>query len=135
MKVNEIYVNLPVKDVNATRSFWTKLGFSINEQFSDDKAICVVLKEGSIYAMFLSEVYFKSFANRPVAKNDTTQVLLAISVSSRKEVDELVNAAIASGGTKYSEPKDHGWMYQNSFADLNAHQWEVMYADISQFEK
>lgn len=133
MKANEIYVNLPVKDVNATRSFWTKLGFSINEQFSDDKAICVVLNEGSIYAMFLSEEYFKTFTNRAVAKGDTTQVLLAISVSSRKEVDELVNAAIANGATKYSEPKDHGWMYQHSFADLNGHQWEVMYADISQF--
>ena len=135
MKANQIYVNLPVKDIEATRAFWTKLGFSINEQFSDDKAICVVLNEGAIYAMFLKEAYFKTFTNRPVAQGGTTQVLLAISVDAREAVDNLVKTAVENGGSKYSEPQDHGWMYQSAFADLNGHQWEVMYADISQFQQ
>lgn len=59
MNINQIYVNLPIKDVQKTRDFWTKLGFSINEQFSDEKAICVVMKEDHIYAMFLKEEFFK----------------------------------------------------------------------------
>lgn len=132
MKINEIYVNLPIKDVQKTREFWTKLGFSINEQFSDEKAICVIMKENHIYAMFLKEEFFQTFTNRPFAKGDTTQVLLAIGVNSRDEVDNMVKTAIENGGSKYSEPMDHGWMYQSSFADLNGHQWEVMHADISQ---
>ncbi|MEF9479027.1 VOC family protein [Chryseobacterium sp. RRHN12] len=132
MKINEIYVNLPVKDVQKTREFWTKLGFSINEQFSDEKAICVIMKENHIYAMFLKEEFFQTFTNRPFAKGDTTQVLLAIGVNSRDEVDNMVKTAIENGGSKYSEPMDHGWMYQSSFADLNGHQWEVMHADVSQ---
>jgi len=132
MKINEIYVNLPIKDVQKTREFWTKLGFSINEQFSDEKAICVIMKENHIYAMFLKEEFFQTFTNRPFAKGDTTQVLLAIGVNSRDEVDNMVKTAIENGGSKYSEPMDHGWMYQSSFADLNGHQWEVMHADASQ---
>ncbi|MCD9615216.1 VOC family protein [Chryseobacterium gleum] len=132
MKINEIYVNLPIKDVQKTREFWTKLGFSINEQFSDEKAICVIMKENHIYAMFLKEEFFQTFTNRPFAKGDTTQVLLAIGVNSRDEVDNMVKTAIENGGSKYSEPMDHGWMYQSSFADLNGHQWEVMHADVSQ---
>ncbi|MBO9690667.1 VOC family protein [Chryseobacterium sp.] len=132
MKINEIYVNLPIKDVQKTREFWTKLGFSINEQFSDEKAICVIMKENHIYAMFLREEFFQTFTNRPFAKGDTTQVLLAIGVNSRDEVDNMVKTAIENGGSKYSEPMDHGWMYQSSFADLNGHQWEVMHADVSQ---
>ncbi|MCS4300727.1 VOC family protein [Chryseobacterium sp. BIGb0232] len=132
MKINQIYVNLPVKDVQKTRAFWTTLGFSINEQFSDDKAVCVVMKEDHIYTMFLKEDFFQTFTNRPFAKGDTTQVLLAIGVESREEVDQMVKAALENGGSKYSEPMDHGWMYQNAFADLNGHQWEVMYADASQ---
>lgn len=132
MKINQIYVNLPVKDVQKTRAFWTALGFSINEQFSDDKAVCVVMKEDHIYTMFLKEEFFQTFTNRPFAKGDTTQVLLAIGVDSREEVDQMVKTAIENGGSKYSEPMDHGWMYQNAFADLNGHQWEVMYADASQ---
>ncbi|EJL75451.1 VOC family protein [Chryseobacterium populi] len=133
MKINQIYVNLPIKDVQKTREFWTKLGFSINEQFSDEKAICVVMKEDYIYAMFLNEEFFQTFTNRPVAKGDTTQTLLAIGVNSREEVDNMVKTAIENGGSKYSEPQDHGWMYQNAFSDLNGHQWEVMFADVSQF--
>lgn len=132
MNITDIYVNLPVKDVQKTREFWTKLGFSINEQFSDDKAICVAMKENHIYTMFLKEEFFQTFTNRPFAKGDTTQVLLAIGVSSRDEVDDMVKTAIENGGSKYSEPVDYGWMYQSSFADINGHQWEVMHGDVSQ---
>jgi uncharacterized protein len=133
MEISQIYVNLPVKDVQKTREFWTTLGFSINEQFSDEKAICVIMKENHIYAMFLNEEFFQTFTNRPIAKGDTTQTLLAIGVNSREEVDNMVQTAIEKGGSTYSEPQDHGWMYQRAFSDLNGHQWEVMFADISQF--
>lgn len=131
MKVNQIYVNLPVKDVQKTRAFWTILGFPINEQFSDDKAVCVVMKEDHIYTMFLKEDFFQTFTNRPYAKGDTTQVLLAIGVDSREEVDRIINTALENGGSKYSESMDHGWMYQSAFADIDGHQWEVMHADMS----
>ncbi|MGL6129839.1 VOC family protein [Chryseobacterium artocarpi] len=131
MKINQIYVNLPVKDIQKTRAFWTTLGFPINEQFSDDKAVCVVMKEDHIYTMFLKEEFFQTFTNRPYAKGDTTQVLLAIGVDSREEVDWIVNTALENGGSKYSESMDHGWMYQSAFADIDGHQWEVMHADMS----
>ncbi|SIS63809.1 hypothetical protein SAMN05421786_101667 [Chryseobacterium ureilyticum] len=131
MKINQIYVNLPVKDIQKTRTFWTTLGFPINEQFSDDKAVCVVMKEDYIYTMFLKEEFFQTFTNRPYAKGDTTQVLLAIGVDSREEVDWIVNTALENGGSKYSESMDHGWMYQSAFADIDGHQWEVMHADMS----
>lgn len=132
MKINQIYVNLPVKDVQKTREFWTKLGFSINEQFSDEKAVCVIMKEDHIYTMFLKEEFFQTFTDRPVAKGETTQTLLAIGVNSREEVDQAVKTAIENGGSTYSEPQDHGWMYQRAFSDPNGHQWEVMFADVSQ---
>ena len=132
MEINQIYVNLPVKDVEKTRAFWTTLGFPINEQFSNDKGICVIMKEDHIYTMFLKEEFFKTFTDRPVAKGETTQTLLAIGVKSRQEVDDIVRTAIQNGGSQYSEPRDHGWMYQNAFADPDGHQWEVMFGDVSQ---
>lgn len=132
MEINQIYVNLPVKDVQKTREFWTKLGFSINEQFSDEKAICVIMKQDHIYTMFLKEEFFQTFTDRPIAKGDTTQTLLAISVNSREEVDEMVKTATENGGSKYNEPRDYGWMYQKTFSDLDGHQWEVLFSDLSQ---
>ncbi len=131
--VKSIYVNLPVKDLGVTRSFWTKLGFSFNEQFSDDKGICLVLNEGVIYCMFLKHEFFSTFTNRSIADGTTTQVLLAVDVDSKEKVDEIVKTALENGGSRYREPADHGWMYYDSFADPDGHQWEILFSDPSKF--
>nr|WP_315035374.1 VOC family protein [uncultured Chryseobacterium sp.] len=132
MKANQIYVNLPVKDVQKTKEFWTNLGFTINEQFSDDQAACIALKDDNIYVMFLKEEYFKTFTNKPVAKENTSQVLVTIGLNSREEVDHVVNKAVENGAYQHEEPQDYGWMYQNSFWDLDGHGWNMTFADLSQ---
>ncbi|WP_326984078.1 VOC family protein [Chryseobacterium sp. MYb264] len=86
MKINQIYVNLPVKDIQKTKEFWTNIGFSINEQITDEKAVCVMMSD-NIQVMFLEEEFFQTFSERPVPKGDTTQVLVAIGLDSREEVD------------------------------------------------
>ena len=132
MKVKSIYVNLPVKNLEKTREFWTKLGFSFNEQFSDDKALCLVLNEGLIYSMLISHEFFSTFTNRAIADGSTTQVLVAIEVDSREVVDQIVENALENGASRYKESADHGWMYYDSFADIDGHQWEIMFTDPSQ---
>ncbi|WP_394664779.1 VOC family protein [uncultured Chryseobacterium sp.] len=134
MKINQIYLNLPVKDVQKTREFWTNLGFATNEEMSNDKSVCVVMNE-NIYVMFLTEESFQTFSERPLPNGDTTQVLVAISLDTREEVDQVVNAAVANGATQHEEPQDYGWMYHNSFWDINGHGWNVMFADPSQMPK
>lgn len=131
MKINQIFVNLPVKDIRETKEFWTNLGFSVNEQISDERAVCIMMND-TISIMFLTEEFFETFSERPVPKGDTTQVLVAIGLDSREEVDKVVNAAVANGATQHEEPQDHGWMYQNSFWDINGHGWNVIFADPSQ---
>jgi uncharacterized protein len=128
-KVKSIYVNLPVKDLAVTKSFWTKLGFNFNEQFSDDKALCLILNDGLMYSMLITHEFFSTFTNRSIADGSTTEVLLAIEVESKEKVDEIVQAALANGGSRYRESADHTWMYYDSFADPDGHQWEVMYMD------
>lgn len=132
MKVKSIFVNLPVHDLKRTRDFWTKLGFSFNEQFSDDNALCLVISEGLIYAMLISQEMFSTFTNRPIADSTTTQVLTAIEVDSREQVDHIVNLAFENGATRYREGADHGWMYYDCFADLDGHQWEIMFTNPTQ---
>jgi uncharacterized protein len=131
MKINQIYVNLPVKDIEKTKEFWTKLGFTINEQMSNEKSVCVAMSD-NIFVMFLTEESFQTFSERPVPKGDTTQVLVAINLYTREEVDRVVNAAVANGATQHEEPQDYGWMYHNSFWDINGHGWNVMFSDPSQ---
>lgn len=130
-KINSIYINLPVKNLTKTREFWTKLGFGFNEQFSNEQAACLVLNEGSMYAMLITHDFYKTFTNRPIADGSTTQVLLAVEVESRAKVDEILKTALENGATRYREAADHGWMYYDSFADPDGHQWEIMFTDPS----
>lgn len=132
MKIKTIYVNLPIHDVAKTRAFWTALGFSFNEQFSDDRALCLVLNDELIYVMLIARDYFTTFTNRPIADGSTTQVLTAIEVESREKVDEMVSLALEKGATRYREGADHGWMYYDCFACVDGHQWEIMFTDASQ---
>lgn len=131
----QIYVNLPVKDLNKSVEFFTKLGFTFNPQFTDENATCMIIGE-NIFAMLLVEKFFKTFTNKAISDaTKTTEVLIAIDVESKAKVDEMVKKAKAAGGTIYMEAKDHGWMYQHSFADLDGHQWEILFADESKIPK
>ena len=127
--IRSIFINLPVHDIIQTRAFWNKLGFSFSEQFSDEKALCLVLKQGSIYAMLTTPEYLQTFTNKPIADGSTTQVLLSIDVGSRERVGEIMRIAIENGATRYLKPEDYGWMYYDRFADLDGNQWEIAYLD------
>ena len=131
----QIFINLPVKDLKKTMTFFKKLGFSFNMQFTDDKAACMIIGE-NIYAMLLLEKFFKTFTNKEIADaKKTTEVLIAIDAESRQSVDEMIRKAVEAGGLTYRNPQDNGWMYGHSFADLDGHQWEVLYLDESQMPK
>lgn len=129
MKAKSIFINLPVSDIPKTRDFWTRLGFAFNEQFSDENALCLVLNDGLMYSMLISHNLFSTFTNRPIADGTTTQVLTALQVESKEAVDLIVKVALENGATRYKESVDHGWMYYDSFADLDGHQWEIMYTN------
>lgn len=135
MKVKSIFVNLPIKELERTREFWTKLGFEFNEHFSDHRSLCLVFNDGLMYAMLISHEMFSTFTDRPIADGSTTQVLTAIEVESREQVDNIVNLALENGATRYREGADHGWMYYDSFTDLDGHQWEIMYTDLSKIQQ
>ncbi|MDQ4008085.1 MAG: VOC family protein [Actinomycetota bacterium] len=125
----QIFVNLPVKDLQKSIDFFTGLGFEFNPQFTDDKATCMVIGNGS-YVMLLAEDFFRSFTRKDVCNTMThTEAILAISAESRESVDDLVNQALAAGGQPSSDPIDDGPMYGWSFQDLDGHLWEVIYMD------
>lgn len=130
----EIFVNLPIKDLEKTKAFFSKLGFSFNEQFTDEKAACMIIGD-NIYAMLLKEEFFRTFIKKDIADaSKYAEVINAFSVESREKVDELADKALAAGGTQYNDPQDYGWMYSRTFQDLDGHLWEVLHADMNAFE-
>lgn len=127
----KIFVNLPVKNLKQSVAFFTKLGYTFNPQFTDDSATCMIISD-TIFAMLMVAERFKEFTKKEVADaTKTTEVLLALDCESRKEVDDMVRKAVEAGGSIYAEPQDHGWMYTHSYADLDGHQWELVFMDAN----
>ncbi|MEW2061093.1 MULTISPECIES: VOC family protein [unclassified Streptomyces] len=124
-----IFVNLPVKNLETTVGFFGKLGYTTNPAFTDDKTACLVISD-TIFAMLMTEERFKEFTQKDVVDASTaTEVILALSADSRDKVDELADAALASGGSPAGETQDLGFMYGRSFQDPDHHIWEVVWMD------
>lgn len=120
----QLVINLPVSDLPRSMEFFKQLGFSFNPQFTDDNAACLVLGEDN-FAMLLAEPFFQTFTKKTICDaRRSTEVLIAFSCESREEVDQLVAAAVAAGGSIPRAPQDHGFMYAHAFEDLDGHVWE-----------
>lgn len=133
VRAKQIFVNLPVKDLKRSVDFFTKVGFEFNVNFTDESATCMIIGD-NIYAMLLVEDRFQSFISKKISNAaDTAEVIVALSMESREQVDLIVQAALDAGGKPYNDPQDHGFMYGWSFQDPDDHLWEVSYMDLSSF--
>lgn len=126
----KIFVNLPVKNLDRTVQFFTRLGFKFNPQFTDENATCMIVGE-DIFVMLLVEKFFKTFTPKEISDTHTsTEVIVALSADSREEVDKLVDTALSAGAKTTREPEVHDGMYGRAFEDLDGHLWEVGYIDL-----
>jgi predicted lactoylglutathione lyase len=127
-----IFVNLPVRDLAASTPFYVALGGTVNPQFSNDQAACVMLSD-AIGVMLLTYDHYRQFSRRPIGDaRRESQVLLALSVDSRDAVDATLTGAAGAGGHADPNPvQDHGFMYGRSVEDPDGYVWEVMWMDAT----
>jgi predicted lactoylglutathione lyase len=121
----KIFVNLPVRDLAASKAFFTALGYHFDPQYTDDNAGCLVLGE-DIFVMLLVEPFFTRFTAKAVADTATsTEVIVALGLDTRADVDRVADAASAGGARPAEKAEQHSPMYTRSFYDLDGHHWEL----------
>ncbi|MEK4485741.1 VOC family protein [Psychrobacillus sp. FSL H8-0484] len=125
-----IFINLPVKNVNKSTNFFKELGFEFNPQFTTEDTASMIISD-NIFALLMLEERFKEFSKKEIVDTTSAEAIFCLSAESRDQVDELVNKALSSGGKSSSDPQDHGFMYVWGFQDLDGHLWEVAYMDES----
>lgn len=126
----QIIFNLPVKDLGKSKAFFTALGFSFSEKFSNDQAAFMHIVGEDIRAMLMSEAFFQSLINKPVANaKQANEVIICLNCDSREEVDSLIAKATAAGARIPHPPDDHGFMYDQGFEDLDGHLWNLVWAE------
>jgi|tagenome__1003787_1003787.scaffolds.fasta_scaffold20830967_1 predicted lactoylglutathione lyase len=130
-----LFVTIPVVDLERSKAFFAKLGFSFNPNFSDETAACMLVGEHA-FVMLGTREKFAELSKLPIADPRTHALALyCFSVSSRDEVDAVSAAALAAGGTEVDDAEDFGFMYARSFYDLDGHGWQVMWMDPAAAEQ
>ena len=129
----QIFINLAVKDLRKSMDFYTALGFTNNQQFSDDSGKCMVWSE-NIFVMILTHEKFSTFATKPLADTKSKLAgLFSLSVDSIDEVNSILANGLKAGGTEPHEMRDYGFMQQRTIEDFDGHTWEVFYMDLAKF--
>jgi uncharacterized protein len=122
--ISGTFINLPVKDLPASRAFYESLGFQFNEDFSNEQGACMPLGKES-FAMLLTHAHFKNFTPRAIPDAfKATEVLIALQLENRAAVDAMLAAALGHGGAEVRDVQDLGFMYSRAFGDLDGHIWE-----------
>ena len=127
--MTKIFVNIATSDLERAKAYYTALGCEINPLFTDENAACLVWSD-DIFFMVLTREYFATFNEKEYADPRThAQVLLSISRDSRDEVDRVIEAGVAHGGTTPGEPQDYGFMYARDLIDPDGNGVQFMYMD------
>ena len=125
----QMFLNLPVKNLNRSVEFFTQLGYTFNPNFTNENATCMIISD-DIFVMLLVEKFFQTFTEKQICDTTkNTEAIIALSCASRAEVDVMVRKAVAAGGTTPRKPVDHGFMYSHGYDDLDGHIWEVFYME------
>ncbi|UJP40224.1 VOC family protein [Cellulomonas palmilytica] len=125
-----MFVNLPVTDLERAKAFYEAIGFTINPQFTDHNAACVVVEEDHSYFMILVREYFQTFTERPLGDpRQSPTSAVAIFLDSREDVDSTVAAGLTAGGTEDQPATDLGFMYQRQLSDPDGNILELGWMD------
>jgi hypothetical protein len=124
-----LFVSLPVRDPQRSKTFFERLGFSFNPELTDETTACMSIGEQA-FVMLGTHEKFAELSKLPIADPTTHALaLFCFSVASRAEVDAVADAAVAAGGQDHNDAEDLGFMYSRSFFDLDGHGWQVMWMD------
>ncbi|MBF02985.1 MAG: glyoxalase/bleomycin resistance/extradiol dioxygenase family protein [Flavobacterium sp.] len=128
----KIFINLPVSNLAKSMDFYSAIGFTNNKHFTDETAACMVFSE-EIYVMLLTHSKFSEFTSKEIATTSkTAAAILSLELKNNQAVNEMTEKALQAGAKEPNEPKDYGFMYLRGFEDLDGHNWEIFYMDMSQ---
>jgi predicted lactoylglutathione lyase len=126
-----LFVNLAVEDLDRSVDFFTQLGFTFDERFTDETATAMVVNDQAT-VMLLVKDRFQDFTKKPIADSTaSTEAITALSAESREDVDQFADKALAAGGSAANDPMEMEFMYGRSFHDPDGHLWEIVWMDPS----
>ncbi len=133
----QIWLNLPVKNIEKSKQFFSKIGFSFNEEYSNENSACMLVGDQNFVVMLFEESLFGNFVQNTIVDTQThSEMLISIDAESRNEVEELAQKVEEAGGVLFAKPAENqGWMYGCGFSDLDGHRWNVLFMDYAKLKR
>ena len=129
MTATSIFVNIPTTDLDRAKAFYEALGFTINPNFTDENAACVVLSD-TIYFMVLTREYLGTFTDKQIIDPKTqAQVSIALTRDSREDVDAVLAKGLAAGGSEPRPVQDYGFMYSRDLDDPDGNNLSFLFME------
>lgn len=128
----DIWLNLPVKDLAASVRFFTDIGFTRKPGLGNSaQSACFTIGDKEVVLMLFAQDAFAGFTNNAVSDTAKgTEVLFSLGAESRDQVDDIAKRATAAGGTVFAQPREsNGFMYGCGFCDPDGHRWNVLFMD------
>ena len=117
---------MPIENLKKSVEFFKALGFTFNEQFTDEESTCMIVSD-HIYVMLLEKAKFSKFTSKKIADHDTVEALFSFSCSSADEVRTISEKAFSLGAKRVNDPEDMGFMFSWGFEDLDGHMWDLFW--------
>ncbi|MGN8225226.1 VOC family protein [Gracilimonas sp. BCB1] len=133
----ELWLNLPVKDIKKSKTFFKAIGFSFDENREREDMAAMKVGEKKVPVMLITEATFKNVIQHTITDTSkSSEMMISFDAESREEVDEVAQKVEKAGGTVFAKPSEiQGWMYGSAFTDLDGHRWNVLYMDMNKVEK
>lgn len=131
--MKQIFINIPVNDLDKSMRFYEALGFTINPLFTDEQQKCMVWSD-AIYIMLQTRQFANTYLNKSTIDASKHQIpSFTLPVNSVEEVNEIMESGLMAGGKEPVAAIDEGFMYLRSIEDVDGYMWGVMCFDIEKF--
>lgn len=131
--MKQIFINIPVTDLEKSMQFYEAMGFTINPLFTDEQQKCLVYSD-SIYIMLQSRKFSNAYLNKTEVDPRKNQMpSFTLPVESIEKVNEIIESGLNAGGVEPVPVIKEDFMYLRSIQDVDGYMWGVMSLDVKKF--
>lgn len=133
----QVWLNLPIKEQERSREFYSALGFTINDQRTNDIMLAMSAGTQPLHIMLFDEKMFDGVIHHKTTDTSlSNEMIISFDAESREEVEQIAEKVNNSGGNVFAPPAEiQGWMYGCAFTDPDGHRWNALYMDMSKMPK
>ena len=131
--MKQIFINIPVSDLEKSMQFYLALGFTINPLFTDIDQKCMIWSD-YIYVMLQSRNFSNSYLEKQIIDARKYQIpSFTLPVESIEKVNEITENGIKAGALEPVSTIREDFMYLRSIEDLDGYMWGIMFLDVDRF--